>query len=742
MFNHKNFKITKKETERIEDTNPEIYYERYNIEFKNKNYDKAISEINKAIKFSTNSKNKKIYIKEKVSTLRLSENEEKIVECIEKNFNFLIANMVVIDFISFISQYVKKSNNIICIFERLFSCRDLNMKRILQIDRIKALNDKKFLYNYINKNIEKIIELSDLENFIEGIKAINLNKRWKLNIIENLQGLYKENFEILNYLIELGDLNFVDKVMKSYLKNFQFKYGIDEFVKNLRELNLDPTIKKKYLKKMLKNNNESLEILDEILFYYGQNTKEDMEYLNFVINNYYSNFDKLALIYLREGKLFYKDNNFYDSKSSLEKALKLAKKENISGKEYGEILFNLSLAYCGLAQIKKPYMNYRLGKKYFKKACKYGYFGRLPKDLERDSRWEQNDRNRKRLILILVVIVAFFIYYKSKEIKESKKNTIGSGIIKQNSEKSQDEIWNDVSNSIDNYKDNESKISNDGFEKKKNEKEVNNNFLNKSLYNNNIVYNIYTNAYKDRNNASSELSLVESKGINAMITEENGYYKVLVGNAESLGDAKDKSQKISKILNQEVYILVLDKDIEKELDDAKYYINLGYIDNAKSNLEKIKNQINMPGYENYKKIYDNLYSDINNKSSNLDLENMKSEISNLLVDMLREYGVAIDEGNPQIVNKYLINNGELYNSFSKSIPKYYKEGIHVRALNYLINKIDKQKDGVYRVNCDVVYSITNKSDTREQKEQMDYIIVSNYGKLLIDRIENWKIIKN
>lgn len=742
MFNHKNFKITKKETERIEDTNPEIYYERYNIEFKNKNYDKAISEINKAIKFSTNSKNKKIYIKEKVSTLRLSENEEKIVECIEKNFNFLIANMVVIDFISFISQYVKKSNNIICIFERLFSCRDLNMKRILQIDRIKALNDKKFLYNYINKNIEKIIELSDLENFIEGIKAINLNKRWKLNIIENLQGLYKENFEILNYLIELGDLNFVDKVMKSYLKNFQFKYGIDEFVKNLRELNLDPTIKKKYLKKMLKNNNESLEILDEILFYYGQNTKEDMEYLNFVINNYYSNFDKLALIYLREGKLFYKDNNFYDSKSSLEKALKLAKKENISGKEYGEILFNLSLAYCGLAQIKKPYMNYRLGKKYFKKACKYGYFGRLPKDLERDSRWEQNDRNRKRLILILVVIVAFFIYYKSKEIKESKKNTIGSGIIKQNSEKSQDEIWNDVSNSIDNYKDNESKISNDGFEKKKNEKEVNNNFLNKSLYNNNIVYNIYTNAYKDRNNASSELSLVESKGINAMITEENGYYKVLVGNAESLGDAKDKSQKISKILNQEVYILVLDKDIEKELDDAKYYINLGYIDNAKSNLEKIKNQINMPGYENYKKIYDNLYSDINNKSSNLDLENMKSEISNLLVDMLTEYGVAIDEGNPQIVNKYLINNGELYNSFSKSIPKYYKEGIHVRALNYLINKIDKQKDGVYRVNCDVVYSITNKSDTREQKEQMDYIIVSNYGKLLIDRIENWKIIKN
>ena len=49
MFNN-NFKITKKEVERVEDTNPKLYAERCESELKSGNYQKAIYEIDKAIK--------------------------------------------------------------------------------------------------------------------------------------------------------------------------------------------------------------------------------------------------------------------------------------------------------------------------------------------------------------------------------------------------------------------------------------------------------------------------------------------------------------------------------------------------------------------------------------------------------------------------------------------------------------------------------------------------------------------
>ena len=110
--------------------------------------------------------------------------------------------------------------------------------------------------------------------------------------------------------------------------------------------------------------------------------------------------------------------------------------------------------------------------------------------------------------------------------------------------------------------------------------------------------------------------------------------------------------------------------------------------------------------------------------------------------MFEDYEVAVETGNPSLMYKHITSNGQSRKDYDKNIPSYYKQGITVEVVDYTINDIKIESEEQLRVSCITKFHITNLGDMRVQKEKCDFIVMlSDNKEALVDRIENWAIIK-
>lgn len=641
MFNN-NFKITKKEVERVEDTNPKLYAERCESELKSGNYQKAIFEIDKAIKFENRVNEKIIYIRKRLEIAEIFERETDLVNYINKEVDFFIYSNKIKEFINIVCKYIKSEENRIFVFKNLISNHILKINSLIELSTIDTLKNTNILYKYLYENIEKITLENGLSDTINGIISLSLKREKKINLINELKNLYKDNFLVFNGLISLGKENEVKRYIKSNLYNFIKKLGELKFINELRKVNIDDNIKKDYMKALLEKNKNSMNILDEVIYYYGNDVDDAIEYLDSIIDTLYKNYKKPGLIFLRKAILQRRKEEYSDSKFLLKKILKNAKKEDLCNDDIGKVLFNLCLVYCELATIRTPNLNYYLAKKAYKKSIEYGYKEPLPIDSKRDYSWSTGQFNFifKVSLRLAIVIVAIIITIPNSYFRDEK--TSSRDAANRYNESFNKNVFNDVSekiadhqekvhenqynsmkkNNSNNYNkdrkeqsstnnDYESKNNNYNDSNTYNEKSYNTNRNNKNNLNNGndkITYNIYSSANKNKNIAYNEVNELNKNGINASIVEEDGYYKVLVGNSNTLEMARSECRKLSNKLNRKLYILGYDSDVEDILKTAKYYIDLGKIEEAKNELFKIKDKVNIPGYDRYKKQYNELYS--------------------------------------------------------------------------------------------------------------------------------------
>lgn len=255
-----------------------------------------------------------------------------------------------------------------------------------------------------------------------------------------------------------------------------------------------------------------------------------------------------------------------------------------------------------------------------------------------------------------------------------------------------------------------------------------------------IYFNVYTNAYKNEKEALKEVNDLKKKGIKGVVSYENDYYKVMVGNSDSLQGARDIHKKMSSKFYEKSYILVYDRNLEDLLNNVKSYMENNDTNLAKVTLNDIKYKVNEPGYEGYKKEYNKLKNALESYISPKEMTIDKTKIQYLLDDIFYNYGLAIESGNLELMYPYVTYDGDSYKTYQKSIPRYYEENIHVSVLDYEIQNINIEEDDSYRVRCLTNYSIANSKGSRYQTEESDYMIKkdSTNGKLLLDRIENWK----
>ncbi|HBI6979137.1 TPA: hypothetical protein K8N11_002545, partial [Clostridium perfringens] len=235
MFNN-NFKITKKEVERVEDTNPKLYAERCESELKSGNYQKAISEIDKAIKFENRVNEKIIYISKRLEIAGIFEGEKDLVNYINKEVDFFIYNNKIKEFINIVCKYIKSEENRLFVFKNLLSNHVLRINSLIELSNIDTLKNTNILYKYLYENIEMITLENGLSDTINGIISLSLKREKKINLINELKNLYKDNFLVFNGLISLGKENEVKRYIKSNLYNFIKKLGESKFINELRKV--------------------------------------------------------------------------------------------------------------------------------------------------------------------------------------------------------------------------------------------------------------------------------------------------------------------------------------------------------------------------------------------------------------------------------------------------------------------------------------------------------------------------
>ncbi|EOU1903716.1 hypothetical protein GZ979_001973 [Clostridium perfringens] len=637
MFNN-NFKITKKEVERVEDTNPKLYAERCESELKSGNYQKAIFEIDKAIKFENRVNEKIIYISKRLEIAEIFERETDLVNYINKEVVFFVYNNKIKEFANIMCKYIKSEENRIFVFKNLFSNHVLRINSLIELSNIDTLKNTNILYKYLYENIEKITLENGLSDTIDGILSLSLKREEKINLINELKNLYKDNFLVFNGLISLGKENEVKRYIKSNLYNFIKRLGELKFINELRKVNIDDNIKKDYMKALLEKNKNSMNILDEVIYYYGNDVDAAIEYLDSIIDTLYKDYKKPGLIFLRKAILQRRKEEYSDSKFLLKTILKNSKKEDLCNEDIGKVLFNLCLVYCELATIRTPNLNYYLAKKAYKKSIEYGYKEPLPIDSKRDYSWSTVEFNFifKVFLRLAIVIVAIIItisnidfgYEKTSSRDESNRynESFNQNVFNDVSEKiadNQEKVHENQYNSIKkNHSDNYNKDRKDESSITSAKESENNNYKHSNSYNeksyntnknnekslNKVVYKIYSSANKNKNIAYNEVNELNKQGINASVIEEDGYYKVLIGSSNNLETAKSKCKSLSNKINREAYILGYDSDVEDILKTVKYYIDLGEFEEAKNELFKIKDKVNIPGYDRYKKQYNELYS--------------------------------------------------------------------------------------------------------------------------------------
>ncbi|MBQ9012671.1 MAG: DnaJ domain-containing protein [Bacilli bacterium] len=351
---------------------------------------------------------------------------------------------------------------------------------------------------------------------------------------------------------------------------------------------------------------------------------------------------------------------------------------------------------------------------------------------------------KKSIILLfaIIIILSIVLFNVKNKLDKSRADNISNNYNGYTNNEFEESTLGDCGEEYDDYSSIEPELG--AIEKDKEDIKKNYNYIDELLpQKSSIYYNVYTNAYTYEDSALDEVNKLKVKGINAIAVYEDNYYKVNIGNSETLQGAISIKDKLSNLVNGEIYILAHDSDVENILNNAESHINYNNLDLAKEELNNIKNIITKPGYEGYKKEYDNLENKIKENKIQREIKEDENSIYTLLNNIFYYYDIAVQNGNPEVVSPYLVYNGDLYKSYKENIPKYYQKNIVVQMIDYTIENIKIENDNTYRVTCLSSYRITNQDESREQLERADYIIKKDYvnGNLLVDRLENWKIVE-
>lgn len=121
-----------------------------------------------------------------------------------------------------------------------------------------------------------------------------------------------------------------------------------------------------------------------------------------------------------------------------------------------------------------------------------------------------------------------------------------------------------------------------------------------------IYYTVYAGSLKVEKTAKE----YEAKGISSTIIQENGYYKIKIGDYSQYGEAQEKCNELAK-KSIDTYIAMYDKYYDYKLEELKESAPSLSAEELKQKYEDLRSELkNKSGYREYVKHLDKLYEEI------------------------------------------------------------------------------------------------------------------------------------
>lgn len=125
-----------------------------------------------------------------------------------------------------------------------------------------------------------------------------------------------------------------------------------------------------------------------------------------------------------------------------------------------------------------------------------------------------------------------------------------------------------------------------------------------------VYYTIYAGSLKVEKTAKETAKEYEAKGISSTIIQENGYYKIKIGDYSQYGEAQEKCNELAK-KSIDTYIAMYDKYYDYKLEGLKESAPSLSAEELRQKYEDLRSELkNKSGYREYVKHLDKLYEEI------------------------------------------------------------------------------------------------------------------------------------
>ncbi len=125
-----------------------------------------------------------------------------------------------------------------------------------------------------------------------------------------------------------------------------------------------------------------------------------------------------------------------------------------------------------------------------------------------------------------------------------------------------------------------------------------------------VYYTVYAGSLKVEKTAKETAKEYEAKGISSTIIQENGYYKIKIGDYSQYGEAQEKCNELAK-KSIDTYIAMYDKYYDYKLEELKESSSSLSAEELKQKYEDLRSELkNKSGYREYVRHLDKLYEEI------------------------------------------------------------------------------------------------------------------------------------
>lgn len=156
----------------------------------------------------------------------------------------------------------------------------------------------------------------------------------------------------------------------------------------------------------------------------------------------------------------------------------------------------------------------------------------------------------------------------------------------------------------------------------------------------------------------------------------------------------------------------------------------------------LSEEINKKNDDNKSESNNNDKSQLNNQEELSVVEEINTQIIDLVEQLQFNYDIAINTGDVSKTYPYITKTGNLYSSYNKNIPLWHNEGMRTVTEEVEYTDVELNDDGTYKIGRYSICKVSRNNVVVYEKEYIEFIIIEENGRFIVDSCKNYEMIDN